>query len=337
MSHFLSKYQFHQSRFFLQRHSNTGFTLIELLVSAVVGSTVVSALLGLVINILETDRQDLVRNQLQQEMQNALDYISEDIKESVYVYSGECIQGQGTAADPSTFCPGIINHIPVSDKSVPVLAFWKVELLPDGCQSTLGLSEVNDPCYNSRIANRTFSLVVYYLRQNQASESNSPWQGKARITRYVLSQFNSESPPKQNAGYFNPLQAGTSFRFWPFTRNTSGVLENQQTSTNFPTASGINPAVLVDFVDDTPDAENSTTICPSEYVLTPSNKSLEDRGLAKVRGFYACVREQQNQQPDVIVHLRGNTHRRQGGYGEVTLSNLKVHVLGRGVIDKKPG
>jgi len=328
---FLEKYKNNFLQLVYQRHKNSGFTLIELLVSSVVGSLVVSALLGLVVNLLETDQQDLVKSRLQQEMQSALDYISEDLKEAVYVYSGECIQGKGTSTD-SDFCPGLVNHLPMFDKSVPVLVFWKVDLLPEGCQSTLGLSENNDPCFNSRIANRTFSLVVYYLRQNQASDSL--WQGKARITRYVLSQFNSNSPPKQNTGYFNPTQTGTSFRFWPYARNDLGQLVNRQTST--PTSSGATNLTLVDFVDDTPDAENSTTICPNEYVLTPSHKSLEDQGLARVRSFYACVREQQNQQPDVILHLRGNTHGKQGGYGKVAFSNLKTHVLGRGVVDKNP-
>lgn len=329
MLFFISKYRKKLSNFFYQKHTTAGFTLIELLVSSVVGSIVVSALLSLVVNLLETEQQDLVKSQLQQEMQSALNYISEDLNEAVYVYSGECIQGKGTTTD-SDFCPGLVNHIPMFDKSVPVLAFWKVEPLPEGCQSTLG--QENDPCLDFRIANRTFSLVVYYLRQNQASDSI--WQGKARLTRYTLSQLNSNSPPQINTGYFNPIQAGTSFRSWPYARNSSGELVNQQTST--PTASGSNNLALVDFVDDTPDAESNTITCPDNYILTPSNKSLEDQGLAQVRSFYACVRDQQNQQPDIIVYLRGNTHGRQGGYGKAALSSLKTHIIGRGVVDKSP-
>ncbi len=326
------KYRVNFLHYFFHKTKTNGFTLIELLVSSVVGSIVVSALLGLVVNILETEQQDLVKSQIQQEMQGALDYISEDLREAVYVYSGECIQGKGSTSDPATFCPGLVNHIPMFDKSVPVLAFWKVEDLPEGCKDTRG--KVNDPCADFRIANRTFSLVVYYLRQNQASDTI--WQGKARITRYTLSQLNSDSPPKLNKGYFNPIQAGTSFRFWPYAQNTGGQLENQQSSDNFPLANGGNNLALVDFVDDTPDAENNTTECPTGYDLTPNSKTLEDKGIARVRSFYACVREQQNQHPDVIVYLRGNTHRRQGGYGKAALAGLQTHVLGRGVVDKNP-
>lgn len=317
--------------------SSSGFTLVELLISALIGSIIVSTLLTLVVNLLETDHQESAKSQRQQEMQAALSYISNDLRESVYIYPGECIQGRTddpNTSDKNEFCPGIVNHIPNVENSVPVLAFWKLEFIPDNCKNSSG--QLIAPCTDFDIAGRTYRLVVYYLRRNL---QNDEWQGKARITRYELDHFDSGNPPKITPGYVNPAQAnGTDFRVWPFALNQTGQLVNQQKE--LPNPTGVNHT-LVDFVDlsrqaNTNDSDNCSHLySSSEYELTPSAATLTSKGLSGVRSFYACVRKPENGlNPDVYVRLRGNTHGVQGGYGKSSLLTLETHIQGRGTLDR---
>ncbi|TAN85658.1 MAG: prepilin-type N-terminal cleavage/methylation domain-containing protein, partial [Phormidium sp. SL48-SHIP] len=73
--------------------NNSGFTLTEILVSMIIAGLVMSGLLGLMVELLTSDARETARTETQREMQMALDYISSDIRESVYVYDGNCIDG----------------------------------------------------------------------------------------------------------------------------------------------------------------------------------------------------------------------------------------------------
>lgn len=69
-----------------------GFTLIELLVAIVIASLIIVVLLSLVVEILQIDHRQAARDETQQEMQRALNFISEELREAVYVYDGNCLQ-----------------------------------------------------------------------------------------------------------------------------------------------------------------------------------------------------------------------------------------------------
>lgn len=315
---------------------NDGFTLIELLVGMIVAGFVVSGLLSLTVQLLETNQKESTQTETQQDMQLALNYISEDLREAVYVYSGECLSGRLDDSSTKTnneYCPGIVNHIrQIPNNSVPILAFWKLDLLPksllDDCRDNTAAASV--PC----VAGRTYTLIVYFLRKNYSSD-NPKWAGKARITRYELTQYKSDG--NSIANYVNPDQSGVNFRIWPYRDNGTTLTSLQ------PALPTNDPAdTLVDFVDDTArvgdsdvsDAQNRCFNSDNSYKVTPNNTSTpfgED-----VRSFYACVREDAGFNQDVFVFLRGNASGRAGISNEAFLPTLQTQVLRRGIIDKEP-
>lgn len=303
-----------------------GFTLIELLVSAIIASIVVSGLMGIVIQLLETNQKESAQTETQGDIQSALEFISSELREAVYIYGGDCLQGQGTTTEPN-YCPGIVNHIPnIPSNSVPILAFWKLDPLPDTlktqCNNNTAATTV--PC----VASRTYSLVVYFLRKNQSSE-DTKWSGKARITRYELSQYKSDGTATAN--YVTPNQPGVNFHIWPY-KNNGGTLINLQA--NKPTGAQV---TLVDFVDDTARTGDSSVSCPTNYVLTPSSTTAPFSG---VRSFYGCVKEGSGDEAgfnqDAFVFLRGNASGRAGMSNNSFLPALQTQVLRRGIVNKVP-
>ncbi len=313
-----------------------GFTLIELLLAMAIGSIAISLILALITSLLQTDQQESVRNTTQSEMQMALDYISQDMREATYVYDGSCIQGR--ADDPATaaneYCPGIVNHITIPPNSVPILAFWKLDPLPPECQ--IVANQTPALCGPFLLAGRTPTLVVYFLRRNQSSDAPQ-WRGQARITRYELDQFTvSNGNLTPTSGYVNPNSNGTSYRTWP-RRQVNGTWTNDL-QTSLPDSS--NSMTLVDFVD--AGVSNSQVSCdPSstpQYIASPLSNT--PGNFASVSSFYACVRDITNQQSglnqDVLVYLRGNPGDRQGNYDNRFFPTLQTQVLGRGVVGKQP-
>jgi prepilin-type N-terminal cleavage/methylation domain-containing protein len=124
----LPKLNFHLYQAFLKVKQSkvSGFTLLELLVAMIVSSIVVSGLLYIMVELLKTDRRESVLDQTQRDIQRAVDYISDDIREAVYIYS-----------TPSTVTAQITNP----PGGVPILAFWRPDPVTDlpTC-STLGAS-----------------------------------------------------------------------------------------------------------------------------------------------------------------------------------------------------
>lgn len=321
----------HRLRSASRKRKTGGFTLIELLVGTIIASLVISGLMYMVVQLLETNHKESAQTETQGDMQNALEFISSELREAVYVYGGDCLQGQGTLTSgvPSAnYCPGIVNHIREPNNSVPILAFWKLEPLPDTlktqCNNNTAATTV--PC----VAGRTYTLVVYFLRKTQSND-NPKWPGKAHITRYTLTQY-KKSDGTEIANYVNPDQTGVNFRIWPY-KNNGGTLSKLQASkpTNDPADT------LVDFVDDTARTGDSTVSCPTNYVLTPSSTTAPFSG---VRSFYACVRggtgDEAGFNQDVFVFLRGNASGKVGISNDNFLPTLQTQVLKRGIVNKIP-
>ncbi|MBF2025234.1 MAG: prepilin-type N-terminal cleavage/methylation domain-containing protein [Oscillatoriales cyanobacterium C42_A2020_001] len=247
--------------FNLRRSRTKGFTLTELLVSIIIGALITFLLLALVVELTRNNQQDAARSQVQQDMQAAMDYMVQDLREAVFVYNGQCLEGNGTPstqADSATICPGIRNHIPTNvgrdGAKVPVLAFWRTKPLPqriqDACNAGAASLADADLSTNPLVINEVpcvpgnmYALVVYAL---DTANPNNIWKGKARLLRYELSQYpdNPNNIADKTVGFVNPLNDPTyTFQQWPYGKvnNTFG---NRQIT--LPT----NPAfTVVDFVD----------------------------------------------------------------------------------------
>lgn len=356
-----------------RKRQQAGFTLIELLVAMFIGSIITVSLLALVVQLVDVNQRDSARSETQRDMQAAMNYIGQELREAVFVYDGDCLQGTATlnSNNFATECPGLINYIPASlstpsngDTPIPVLAFWRADPLPqsllDTCKTSAQSGDwsvatpaavQNVPC----LSGRSYTLVVYLLVDD--GNPNDLWQGRARIERYQLSQFTGNGT--QTVGYVDPLSSpNSSFQQWPFqiaTVNNVSSVSNAQTAR--PTGTSV---VLVDYVDDgLLDAQvNRTALsCPDRatstnpYAATPrSDFSLNPK---KIRSFYACVRgktynaadTEQGVNQEVQLFLVGNVQGRPGfpltaslptGAIESQAFPSQTRVLTRGIINKSP-
>lgn len=349
-----------------------GFTLLELLVVTAIAGIIVSGLTYIVVQMMSADQREASRSDTQREMQMALDYMSAELREAIYVYPGKYLECGPRLAIDGSCTESFTKFLPtaVNQNSVPVLAFWKQQPFPDAVKARCALAAQNGVAC---LAGQSYALVVYSLRKNEAAD-NPRWQGKARITRYVLSQFDSNG--NLNAGYVDPSAAGTDFTTWPYGKNeTTGAFTNLQTAT--PTG---NADTLVDFVGfNFGDAGLATQIgqtgsCPDlpsanptdpnveEYQIAPSNNMLTG-AFAGARSFYACVAAPTRQVKegavtkdlpdptryrDVILFLRGSAAGRPGissdeaGGGFLKSNNpdilptLQTRVLSRSVLGRSP-
>lgn len=291
------------------RGSDTaGFTLIELLIVALISGLLISGLMYLVVELLTADQRESSRTETQREMQMALDYISTELKEAVYVYTGACMAGVASGCYP------LADSLPaaVSRNSIPVLAFWKQQQIPkelrDDCAR--GTQAADVPC----IVGNSYSLVVYSL----STDPGAAWQGRARITRYALTQFAGRTPVER---YVTPKPS--SFGGWRRSPGTS-------------TGGDSSPAVLVDFVDDGAGANTvvgaNNPTCPTDYLPSPATTEAS-------KSFFACVNNLPgNPYRDVVLFLRGSVYGRPGfrTAERAFLPALETRVRMRGVLEREP-
>jgi prepilin-type N-terminal cleavage/methylation domain-containing protein len=349
-----------------RRDRDKGFTLAELLIVTIIAGGIVSGLLYLVVELLTADQRDSSRNETQRDMQRALDYISSELRQAVYVYPGECL---GTtpvgAVSSANYCPGLSNYLPASvansildTQSVPVVAFWRQKELPPPVKSDCAsAARLNDPSVRDLpcALGNSYALVVYSLSK---ANNTGTWSGNARITRYELPQY-QYSNGAVSSGYAPPVGGSTQiFRSWPFSSpDSTGARADTRPSGSTPTGT---PTVLTDFVDDGKGAQASnispdtstTSPCPNDPTTVddlntsdvdesidyaPSPKSPSFQGI-NFRSFYACVSNTPNiDNRNVILYVRGNAYGRPGiNTQKDFLATLSTQVLSRGILDKDP-
>ena len=343
----LQKVRWRQS----QQGRQAGLTLIEILVSAIIAVIMVTILLGFMVQLLNTNRREQVLTETQQEMKTALDYIANDVQSALYVYDGECLDGDDSDVNSDDNCAGIFDNgylTSTPDNSVPILAFWKLEPLPSDLESNCS----DDDGTNNKITNditdadvntvpipcssgKSPTLVVYFLKRNDPSSED--WQGLARIIRYELGRYNSSGDPVE--GYANPGDSRTNYRQWP--EDDSGTDLTNDSGTGSP-----NSVTLTDFVDGRQlsniDGDLDAS-CPSGQI-TPSDTTLEanedynNTNYSGVRTFYACVSTGDSTQKRVSLFLRGNSYGKEGVESPSNgfLPALSTEVLSRGVTNKIP-
>ena len=316
-----------------------GFTLTELLIAIVVGSIIVTTMLYLVVELLQINRREEVLTQTQQDMRRAIDYISRDAGEAIYIYSSP---NQIVNTETGATLLDQLDDFPKAGQ-VPVLAFWRLDpldpsnpkvkaLFDKDCSSFTTVAERAE-CNTLKIRQGSYTLVVY---AQQPNTGNDIWGGKSRIVRYELPKYvsgkidNLEKTPgySEPTGVFTdgPL-AGRPKRFDLWAKGTG------DTKGNF--------VVLTDFVDES--RANVTSDCRAGYTKTP----------ADANNFYVCVQQGTSQLNEddarlttgsnqtLIVFLRGNASTENSGFATFSdtgrLPTLESEVLIRGVLDKRPG
>ncbi|MGC1309708.1 MAG: prepilin-type N-terminal cleavage/methylation domain-containing protein [Phormidesmis sp.] len=311
----------------LKQSRNKGFTLLELLVAVVISGMVVSGLLYLVVELLRIDNRETALEEVQRDTQRAMNYIADELRQAVYVYSTP------TTVAGSTTTTGVGSALPTG--SIPILAFWKVspisqDDMPGVCSTTFSSDPVKeDACDTLKIRRASYDLVVY----SQIPGATEPWEGQSRISRYVLKQYKNIATLEETDGYINPGLQVSSFEGW-----------QRDITETLPTGGS---AVLVDYVDKivtsgTP--VNCDALAGSPGYLPSPPTAVEDTS------FFACIRDtnstvQQDLQfarsnQDIYLFLRGDASARSSSVSpasDISRSPmLQTQVLIRGVINKNP-
>jgi type II secretory pathway pseudopilin PulG len=311
---------------------NAGVSITELLVAMVVAGIAITGLLAAMVELLQTDQREAAREETQQSIQTALDFIAEDLRESVYVYDGT----QRRGADGSGPLHYIYDYLPdFSSVGTPILAFWKTEPLSASQESDLSRTDcarlaqpAQQECNNLKLRRRSYSLIVYL----QSTIPDPKWKGKSRILRYELPKYDASnfSTLAKSPGFVDPAEAN-NFPTWPLDSSNTNLQFTQGAGS--PSLSDSPPEVLVDFVDEpasTINIPDCVSSYGSSYVRLPSDDTNN-------RSFFACVRRIGNeigQNQDIILYLRGNTYGKEGANAQDELPTLQTRVTLRGVIDK---
>ena len=165
---FIFKNQFKASK---SLDKSAGFTLVELLVALAMSSIIITVLLQFMISVITTDSNEKIKINSEQEIQIALDHISRDLQEAIYIYDAAGIDKIKSQL-----------RYPTDTTKTPILVFWKREILD-----------------NNSAGEDNSSLVVYYLDNS----SSTIWSKAARISRWQIKKNNPGFNP------FNIAQSNT--------------------------------------------------------------------------------------------------------------------------------
>ncbi|WP_392531760.1 hormogonium polysaccharide secretion pseudopilin HpsC [Nostoc sp. C117] len=277
---------------------NSGFTLIELLVGMVIAFLVITPLLGFMVSVLNTDGQEQAKATSEQEIKAALDYMTRDLQQAIYIYDATgiaCLSGTVDASAANT-CPNAsTNQLPSPTGGVPVLVFWKRELVNQAITIT---ATQNDDTF-------VYSLVAYYL----IKDTNTNWSQAARIARWEIKDGVPNSAATVTCSGFTATDKYLPCPdkgFKPFDLSQKGL--TLQAKMNSWTGGGSYdqvPVVLVDFIDQTTIAQGApaTATCSTNFIQVPATIVRS--------GFYTCVNSVSlNNRSAVEVYLRGNAQAR---------------------------
>jgi type II secretory pathway pseudopilin PulG len=281
-----------QLKTFDKHQEDDGFTLIELLMALVLAFLVITPLMGLMISLLNSDRQEQVKVNSEQEIQAAMDYINRDLQQAIYVYD-------------ATGVDAIKDELPTITNGNPVLVFWKREFLKDSLPTNFSNAGTTISFTDDSFVD---SLVAYYLiKDNQA-----PWSKAARIARF---QIKDGVPNKNGSTCSTSYDTSMKFSRCPdngfqpvnLLQKDKTLTEKMNAWTKTSQAYTQTPTVLVDFIDhtttdDVPSAPSAT--CPS--ISSTLNFTVVPSSTTKT-GFYACVVSLNQERRSVVeVYLRGN-------------------------------
>ncbi|MGB3757699.1 MAG: hormogonium polysaccharide secretion pseudopilin HpsC [Rivularia sp. (in: cyanobacteria)] len=328
--HFLLKYHINNKPSNIVT-KNSGFTLIELLVAMILAVLVITPLLGFMINILDTDRKEQAKVNSEQEIQTAVDYIAQDLKQAIYIYDAKGIDA-------------IKSKLPYANdaQKVPVLVFWSRQFEKEAIGGS----------FTGKNDSFVYSLVTYYLIQSNSNNNpNKTWSNQFRIARFELKggvrdlddPYKSKSGSITDPDNFNYIkEPDKGFALFKVNDPTiKGTLEDKmnswkqgETITN-STYNLSNTAVLVDYIDASSindsrgrleHSELEPIDCTTVFDLDNIPSNQRDSKIAALRvpsvtgthsyssnrsldngSFYACV---DIERVSAKVFLRGNAYAR---------------------------
>ena len=308
----------HQRSRSIPPQTEKGMTLVELLVGSVMAFLIITPMLGFVVDMLNTDRREQVKSNTEQDLQAAVDFISQDLSQAIYIYDD----------NPTTGIPELIKQkfIPAGADKTPILVFWKRQLQKNALPVTPTAADTPAPnkCDPNATAgtatecNDTYvlSLVAYY----QINDNNGTWcqpsggNCPTRIARYQIRDGLKDpkaADPNTNP-YYTSVKTGqepsAAFnRLFDISKPAANV-------TTGDTKFNEGPDVLVNYIDHTPktinDAECKTALGNPTDPKTAQAIGEDTLKVTDTDGrnsFYACVDTARNV---ARVTIRGNSLRR---------------------------
>lgn len=308
-----------------RRSSQRGFTLTELIVSMVIGTLIMGSLLYLVVELMGANAREERMTRVQQDTRRALDYMSRDVREAIFVY-----------ADPRDVTPQLTD---APTESTPVLAFWRLESIEDDIDDLKAncldyeTDAKDELCDILKVRQSVYELVVYFVRPNKP---NDLWAGPNRLIRYRLTAFSDLKTLTYRTGYTdpsipNPSNPGSNFEDWARTGSTTNG----------------NAVVLTDAIDrniaDSNDAMANAG-CPTNppgYTKFPP-----DSNNIKVNNVFTCMNTTATGAEDnktIVLFLRGSIADNTGDNGLIfgpsstgsRLPTLSTEVQIRGVLERE--
>ena len=323
--------------------NNGGFTLIEVLVGLVLSLLVILPLLGFMVNLLQTDRQEQAKASSEQEIQSALSYISRDLEQAVYIYDGYGVDQ-------------IKADLPNPANSVPVLVFWKRQFVPKVIPATPGGSCQTDAQKENCDDAFTYALVAYYLKTPDNAECSSNafvWSCTAQITRVLYRESVKGKDSNGNEIVVDPGDANF-LNFGESAQKNNPSLTAVEDIMNAWVPDGSiskQPEVLIDYIDQTP-IDTAVKCPPIQRTTAPSGLTSATYSAGNYQqvplptaigasGFYTCV-DVDNTSAEVFIRgnalarLRRKTQRptyvaAQSAY----FPRASIQVKGRGLFSTK--
>ncbi len=309
---------------------NSGFTLIELLVGLILAGLVITPVMSFMINILDTSRREEAKAASEQEVQSALDYIAQDLRQAVYIYNATGldnslrtypgISGIKDQIPPEASVPGCINN-PPNNICVPVLAFWKRDIRTVPVPNEVNQVQPREAVRrNNTLDTFVYSLVTYYLIKG--NDPNQTWSNAARIARFQITD--GVKNPTDTNNYIELPSPG----FRSFDLRSPGITleEKMNRWQKNPEAYTATFDTLIDYID----TSNLTPNCP-----TNTQSNIQQIPSALVGGFSACVNSANT---SAQVHLRGNALARiqDGASCDRELNycpTASIEIQGRGLLN----
>jgi len=324
----LLKNQHQQNRSKLDQ-TEKGMTLVELLVGSIMAFLIITPMLAFVVDMLNTDRREQLKSNTEQDLQAAVDFISQDLSQAIYIYDNNSAL-TSTSTTTATGIPVLLagNFIPPKNATqTPILVFWKRQRIknslpvnktefPKDCKPD---AKPNDKgqCNDTDV----LSLVAYY--QIKETTLNSIWcqpsgaivNCPTRIARYEIRDGVRKPDPTAadtNLPYYKSDDSETKLsqrkdaafnQDFDFNKPTEKVT----TGTVFPTHE-----VLVNYIDHslgpilTPctTALGNPTDSKTQTAIPEETLKVTD---SATNSFYACVDTEKN---IARVTIRGNSLRR---------------------------
>jgi prepilin-type N-terminal cleavage/methylation domain-containing protein len=293
---------------------NQGFTLIELLVAMILAVLVLTPLLGFMINLLDNERREQAKSNSEQEVQLALDYISQDLQQAIYIYDAKGINS-------------IKDQLPNKTDRTPVLVFWTRQYKEDVIVAASKYSRKTNDAF-------VYSLVAYYLiKSDSTNNKDKIWSNEFRIARFELNGgVTDPDNPKDKDGNLiyikdkNGVELKPDSGFKMFNLDGSSTLENKMNTWKKDKDKNYtkNAEILIDYVDNSQKVDADTSFKPigchpevfdiDKDINIPTGQKTEKKAALTVPAvdgtsefgngsFYACV---DTNKVSAKVFIRGN-------------------------------